>query len=124
MATMRAPRNLFAETNASVHSSMALALKFTPPPEYFTFDFKTILSCHIEGVCSAMWLLNRRSEQSSTQVTKGKRAYKSVFSLPHTKAWEQGYTLTGTVYGATTHCHQDKPGLLAFAYLGWQQTSS
>ena len=27
-------------------------------------------------------------------------------------------------YGATTHCHQDKPDLLAFASLGWQQTSS
>ena len=27
-------------------------------------------------------------------------------------------------YGATTHCHQDKPGLLSSASLGWQQTSS
>ena len=48
--------------------------------------------------------------------------YKSVLSLPQTKAWNE--TTLWRAYGATTHCHQDKPGLLSSASLGWQQTSS
>ena len=123
---MRVPRNLFAETDASVHSSMALALKFTPPPEqlqYFTSDFKTILSCHIEGVCSAMWLLNRWSEQSSIHRLPKENVRTKVSFLFLTQKLGSKATLW-QAYGATTHCHQDKPGLLAFASLGWQQTSS
>ena len=67
-----------------------------------------------------MWLFDRWLKQSSMQVTNETC---ECFCLFLKQKLGNKATLWWA-YGATTHCHQDKPGLLSSASLGWQQTSS